>query len=72
MDAQQKLEAWFKATAPTLIIRLIAFLLMLYIFMWGKEKYGMDRTLIVLLIIIILNVNDLAGELKKWNSQNPR
>ena len=37
------------------IPQLISFLIMLYVYLWIYDKYGIDRTIISLLIILILS-----------------
>lgn len=40
-----------------LIIQLVVISFTTYIFLWGLTKYGFERTIIVLLVLIMLRLN---------------
>jgi len=58
---EKKLIEILKQQAP----HIISFFFMLFVFMYGYNKYGMDRTLIVLLILIILSLRRIGADIGK-------
>ena len=58
---EKKLIGIVKQQAP----QIISFFFMLFVFMYGYDKYGINRTLIVLLILIILSLRRIGADIGK-------
>jgi hypothetical protein len=51
---------FFISTLPQFIGIMLVFSLLSYMYLWGYRKYGMERTLIVLLVSIIIAIGQVG------------
>ena len=59
---------FFIETVPQVIALMLIFSLLSYMYLWGYRKYGLERTLIVLMVNIILAIGQVGksvGQLTK-------
>lgn len=56
---------FFITTIPQFIGVMITYSLLSYMYLWGLKKYGMDKTLIVLLVGIIITIGQLSKSVRE-------
>lgn len=56
---------FFMATLPQVVGVILLFSLLSYMYLWGYRKYGMERTLIVLMVNIVISIGQVSKAVSK-------
>jgi len=61
---ETKFEKWFKKTIKGIAPIIITITFLIYVYLWVMEKYGFERPIISLLVIIVVILNNILKVLQ--------